>query len=405
MIPRLLATQWAAMVYVGAVSFALSVFIARQIGPYAFGEYSVVLSIGALLAIFFDGGMRNLLLRERVRASSHIAHLSDRLPATALGHAITVALVASLLVVTLFPGSVALGLATVWCFFGVVLTQYISAMLRGDGRLLLDAGWQVWHRTFSVMCIVLVIFLGFHSPWHILAAWALGTMALNLIWPLGLKCKPRFSFQPELYKVAIPFLWIDLATAVYFRSDMMMLQWLGVPQERIGQYAAAYRLVESVIFLANPVAILLFRHMRKMNEDRHTLFQYIPRAVGLAAMLGMAVAVIIALLAEPVITLTYGSRYPDAAGLLAVLGWALVFVLPNAVLTQAAIALNLERSYAWAASIAAVCNVTLNFVFISSYGPQAAAWVTIVTEAVLLAILAVALTRRLRHPPAGGCVV
>ena len=100
----------------------------------------------------------------------------------------------------------------------------------------------------------------------------------------------------------------------------------------------------------------------------------------------------------PIVTLTYGSKYPETAGLLAILAWSLAFVLPNAVLTQAALALDLEWIYVWAASIAAVFNVALNFVFISRFVPQARVWSTIVTEAVLFAILAFVITRRLNRP-------
>lgn len=399
MIAKSLAAQWVAMVYVGAVSFALSIFIARQTGPAIFGEYSVALAIGAVLGIFIDGGMRNLLLREHTRASSQLVHLSGRLPSIALGHALLAAITFSLIAIMFFGDHMAVALATVWCLFGVVLAQYASSIFRGEGRLVMDAGWQMWSRSFSAACIVLVIVLGFHSPWHILAAWAFGAIVANLIFPQGLKCHPSFVFQPGLYKVVLPLLCIDLSTAVYFRSDMMILQWLGVPQERIGQYAAAYRLIEAVIFLSSPVAILLFRHMRKINEDNQVLGLHIPRTTVFAAILGIAGAAIIALLAEPVISLAYGPKYPEAAGLLVTLAWALAFILPNAVLTQAALALNLEWKYAWAASIAAACNVVLNFIFIGRYGPQAAAWVTIVTEVVLLVILVIALTRYFKSHP------
>ncbi len=398
MILKSLAAQWIATFYVGAVSLALSIFVARQTGPAIFGEYSVALAVGAVLAIFIDGGMRNLLMREHTRASSQLEYLSGRLPSIALSHALIVAISFSLLAITLFGDHVPVALATIWCFFGVVLTQYASSILRGEGRLVLDAGWQMWSRSFSAACIVLVIVLGFHSPWHILVAWSFGAVMANLIFSRGIRFRPDFAIRPKLYKVALPLLWIDLATAIYFRSDMMILQWLGVSQERIGQYAAAYRLIEAMIFLANPVAILLFRHMRKTNEDKKELARHIPRSTALAALLGLVGAVIIAALAEPIITLTYGSTYPETAGLLAILSWSLAFVLPNAILTQAALALDLERSYALAASIAAVCNVTLNFIFIAHSGPQAAAWITVVTEAVLLVGLAVALTRNLKSP-------
>jgi O-antigen/teichoic acid export membrane protein len=404
MIIKSLWAQWAATVFVGIVSFAVSIFIARQTGSSNFGEYSVALSVGAVLAIFIDGGMRNLLMRERTRPSPHLTHLLDQLPSIALGHALIVTLAFSLIAITLFTEKMALALAIVWCFFGIVLTQYISAILRGEGRFTLDAGWQMGHRTVSAVFIVLAIILGFHSPWHILAAWALGAITANLLFPFGLKCRPSFTFRPGLYKVVLPLLWIDLATAVYFRSDMMMLQWLGVPQEQIGQYAAGYRLIEAMILLTAPVGLLLFRHIRLLNKDRRALGRYIPRATALAAILGVTGAAIIAGFAEPIVALTYGSNYTETASLLAILAWSLAFVLPNAFLTQAALALNLERPYVWAASIAAVCNVALNFVFIVRYGAQAAAWVTIVTEAVLFAILAFVMHRNLKRPIARGLV-
>ena len=181
MILKALAAQWAAIVSVGIVSFAVSIFIARQTGPSNFGEYSVALSVGAVLAIFIDGGMRKLLMRERTRPSPHLMHLSDLLPSIAFSHAFIVALASSLIAIAFFIDQIALALAMVWCFFAIVVAENISAMLRAEGRLLLDAGWQMGQRCSSAACIVLVIVLGFHSPWHILAAWALGAQLINLL--------------------------------------------------------------------------------------------------------------------------------------------------------------------------------------------------------------------------------
>ena len=412
MILRSLTAQWVATVFVGMVSFAVSIFIARQTGPTNFGEYSFALSVGAVLVIFIDGGMRKLLMRERTRPSPHLTHLLDLLPSIAFGHALMVALASSLIAITFFIDQIALALAMVWCFFAIVVAENISAMLRGEGRLELDAGWQMGQRSSSAACIVLAIVLGFHSPWHILAAWALGAQIINLLFLFGFKFRPSLifgfkfrpslKFRPTLYKAVLPLLWIDLATAVYFRSDIMMLQWLGVHQDQIGQYAAGYRLIEAVVLIANPVGILLFRHIRLLNKDRRALCRYIPRATALAAILGVTGATFIAGFAEPIVALTYGSNYTETAGLLAILAWSLAFILPNAILTRVVLALNLERPYVFAASIAAISNVTLNFVFIVRYGPQAAAWVTFVTEAVLFVILTFAVSRNLKRPYSGS---
>ena len=397
MIIKQLFSQWLATLYVGFASFAVSVFIARTVGPATFGEYSLAVATGGILAVFIDGGMRSLLTREHVRNSQHLKHLSGQLPWIAFIHALSVTTVASLLAYALLRDHLALALATIACFFGVTLVQFISAILRGEGRLLADAGWQMGQRTFSAVCIVSIILLGFDSAWHILVAWTGGSIICVLIFPYGLNGKPLFKFQMSLYRTTLPLLWISFATAIYFRSDMIMLQWLGVSQDEIGQYAAAFRLIEAVILLANPLAILLFRRMRKTHDNLEMLGRDIPRAALLGAFIGLVCVLVFYYLAGPIVSMTYGSKYPDASTVLIVLSVALVFVLPNAVFTNAALALELDRPYAWAASAAAIVNIVLNFIFIERYGLFAAAWSTIAAEAILMVVLIFALSVKLKQ--------
>jgi O-antigen/teichoic acid export membrane protein len=74
----------------------------------------------------------------------------------------------------------------------------------------------------------------------------------------------------------------------------------------------------------------------------------------------------------------------------------LVFVLANTVLTQAALALERERAYLWAACLAAITNVAMNCALLPRLGISAAAYTTVVTEAVLFIYLATALLGK-RH--------
>ncbi|WP_208934744.1 polysaccharide biosynthesis C-terminal domain-containing protein [Paracidovorax avenae] len=82
------------------------------------------------------------------------------------------------------------------------------------------------------------------------------------------------------------------------------------------------------------------------------------------------------------------------------MGWlflAFVIVLPNYVLTQAAIAMDRERCYAAGAALAAVTNLVLNFLIVPDHGVRGAAAVVIATEAVLGGVLYFGL-RRAWHP-------
>jgi len=384
---RALSAQWVATFFVGGVSLPLGIWVARQIGPAALGEYAVALAAGAILSILIDGGIRNLLMREFARASPQLGHLKGDLPAFAFGHALLVSIFVSICALLFMSDHLAIALATVACFLGVVLVQYASAILRGLGKFNTDAGFLVGQRTVSAALIVMVVLAGFQAPWHILAAWGVGSLLGVLLLLGGLRLRPAFAFPSEVYRVALPLLWIDLATVVYFRSDMLVLQWVGVAPNEIGQYAAAYRLIEAVILFAYPVALLLFRQLRCFAPDDPELAKRVVKAVLLAAVAGLIAASLLAWFASLIITFIYGERYSHSAELLAVLAWALAFALPNAVLTQAALALELDRAYLWAAILAAMCNVSVNIYYAGAYGPIASAWSTILTEATLALVL------------------
>ena len=85
---------------------------------------------------------------------------------------------------------------------------------------------------------------------------------------------------------------------------------------------------------------------------------------------------------KQIVVFTFGPEYANSAVLLPWLLGALVFILPNGVLTQAAIARNREGLYAAAAGGAAVINLGLNLALIPKFGGLGAAWATIVTGGV-----------------------
>ncbi|WP_040239487.1 lipopolysaccharide biosynthesis protein, partial [Xanthomonas citri] len=146
----------------------------------------------------------------------------------------------------------------------------------------------------------------------------------------------------------------------YRRSDVVILQHT-VPAAEVGQYAAAYRVFDGVLLLAMPVALLLFRQLRLARAQAGRARRLEDRALWLAAAAGLALAASGAWLGNWLMELLYGASYRAVAGQL--LGWlfaAFVFVLPNYVLTQAAIACDQQRWYVLGASVAAVVNIALN---------------------------------------------
>jgi O-antigen/teichoic acid export membrane protein len=393
--------QLVSSVGVGAISFALSLFIARQVGASHFGEYSTALAIGSILAITFDGGLRNLLTRERTRASEHLNKLQKDLPCMAMGHSLIAAILASAICFIAFPDQIYLGIGIIWCFWGAVITQYASAILRGDGNLKSDSLWQVKQRVLTAALISVSLLLGYFEAWQLLITWAAGAVCANLFFKEGFRFrplfKPLFSLELKIYRALLPLLWIDLATTIYFRSDLIMLRSLKVSDGDIGQYAAAYRLIEAAILVASPISIIIFRKVRLLHKERLLQASYIFRSLIFSVLFGLAGLVLIEFIASPLVEIAYGAQYTKAAAILPILGWMIVLLIPNTVLTQTALALNLEKKYALTATLAAFSNIGLNFFFIPEYGAVAAAYSSIATELVLFFGLSLAIFQKIKE--------
>ena len=83
----------------------------------------------------------------------------------------------------------------------------------------------------------------------------------------------------------------------------------------------------------------------------------------------------------------FGQEYLHAGQLLPILLFALLFILPNYILTQSTIALNKELFFAKIVLFVAFLNILLNLLVIPIYGAQGAAWTTIFSEGVLFLCL------------------
>jgi O-antigen/teichoic acid export membrane protein len=261
-------------------------------------------------------------------------------------------------------------------------------MFRAEGRWGSDALWQVGHRTFSAVFIVAGIFVfGFNSSWQVLALWGTPLILLSLLFLYLRNIRPEFGVKLIVYRIAMPLALIDLATTIYFRSDVLVLNYFDIPKQDIGNYVAAYRFFEAVIMAITPVSLLFFRRVRLFDPGAVNKFKKIALSVMVAVGVGLCIAVATHYFSESIVSFTYGDGYEHSAGFLAVLGWSLVFVLPNALLTQALLALELDRIYLISAVIAAVANVLLNFWLVPVLGVEAVPYTTLVTEAILFVCL------------------
>jgi O-antigen/teichoic acid export membrane protein len=389
-----LAGQWAATLYSAVLSTLLSFALGRFLGPDAFGVYSYILTMASLFAIFQDGGFSTLIFREAAHPSGNLI-LKAPIARLALGHT-TLVTAAGLILVWLFPLENKTALCLALAYYALFSAgNFLSADLKGHGLFEREAKWRILVRTLTVSAVALALAAPFTSPALLFTGWVVGIgIALALPMATGIRLQPSFKLTKDIYSSCGAFLLISAATTIYFKSDIILLTQLTGDSGEVGQYAAAYRLIEAAVMFCTPLTQLFFRKLR-MSMHQPDVFRRAFRTQ-LAVMCALAAfgTALAMWLGPMVIRLAFGDKFAPAENLCLWLLPSLLFILPNGILTQALIAVGRESFYARVTIATAIANILLNLALIPWLGAKGSALATVVTEALLAAGLGLGYLRK-----------
>jgi len=378
--------------YTAAVSMGLTFVLGRLLGPMGFGTYSYILTLASLFFILQDGGFKTLIVREKTLPTSNLAGHGEHLFALACTHTL-ITTAAGICIFFVLPLPYRAGISAAFvCFCFQALANFISSELRADGLFPREALWQITLRTASAVGILFALFFICHDPWVIFAGWGFGLLSVLLLSPIPIPL-PRFKgFGCKgIWRTCLAFMAIDAATTIYYRCDILLLQHLLQDAAEVGYYAAAYRFLDAIVLLSAPVGVICFRKLRLVWKDKRLFYSLVIKMT--LIMVGAAAFVLMfgIIFGKEVVLFTFGKDYTETIRILPLLLGALFFILPNTILTQAAIAQNREGLYAVAAGMGALFNIGLNCFLIPEFGGVGAAWATIATEGLLMGILLLSL--------------
>ncbi len=387
--------QIASVAYGGAVTFVVLVFVARKLGPASLGIYLYLHAAAALFAILQDGGFQIIVFREEVSPSGGPGLSTGRLLSGYFGYlSLVTALGAGLVLVLPIPhrGGYLLALGY---FFLLCLTNQVSSILKGRGAFLRDARWRIGVQTANAIPVLVITFWTDATPETIFLGGIIGQL-LALASKTGRSTLAPMTWglpSAVLRKSSLSFILISVASALYFKSGILLLRHLQPDLGLVGQYGAAFRVLEGLSLFVAPVAHIGFRSLRLAAPDRLLFLSRLRKILAAAAGIALVIVVAGSFLASPVISLAFGAKFLPAARLLPILLPALLFLLPNAFLAQGLIALNGEGYYAIIAVLCAFFSVGANFLLIPRLGAAGAAWTTVATECLLTLLLGIRLRR------------
>lgn len=395
---RILAnTGFRAIADIGSkvASIALYVVMARKLGDAAFGVFTFGFAFVTLVTTFANMGQPAILTREVARDHSRLHDYFANTLALQLALGVPALLLAFGLHTALGFDSGArsvvllLGLAVV----AEALMTTCFATFQAFERLVYIPIVLIAQRwvTAGVGIAALALGAGVETVSAIYLAGALGALALALYYLFTRIVRPRLEVRLKrwwpLMRVALPVGIAGVFATILFRVDVALLGWFE-DDSVVGDYGAAYRLLESTLFISWSIGTAVYPVFSRLSRTSETTIgEVFEGALKLGVALTLPLAVGAAVLADPLIELLYGSEFEDAAVPLALLAPTILLYPPTYIAAYVLISQDRQSTLAWVYGIVAVVNIGLNLVLIPAYSLDGAAFATSFTQLLCAAIM------------------
>lgn len=402
-----------------AIDLAFAALMARILGPVGNGRYATAVAIYGWFDIIANFGLDMYMMREVARDRARARQVFVNTTMLRLLLLVAVAPVLGgflagrqavgnplapetvwavvLLYAGLLPGSVAYGLAAL--FRGCEKHEYPAAI---------QTVTTVVKVTLGVLALVggmgIVGLAGVAIVTNAATLAILALLARRLIWPGLPAARGRldWSLQRAMLVESWPLMTSLLLQVLFPSVNVLLLQSLQGDRV-VGWYDAARKWVDALNIIPSFFTLAVFPVMsHQAAQDRSGLQRSYRLSVKLLTIVALPAAVLVTLLATPLVGLLSGREFlPYGAVVLRLLIWSILFGWINSLTNYVLIALNRQRYVLLASGARVIFTVVANLLFVRTFSYVASAWVIVGGE-LLLAVLFSADLRRHLGPVGWG---
>lgn len=367
---------------------ALYLFIARKAGATEFGVYVFAMSFAGIAVTLGQFGQEIVLTRHVARdkrtldtyySSVMLSRVLLSVPPLLL--ALTISSLAGMsahtrLVVLLIG----------FGFIGDYTLQVSFAVFQAYERVGLMPVVLITQRWVTTATAIAALYLGYGivavAGIYCVGALAAAVFAARLLYHNV--AQPKFHFDVggalRVTREAVPIGLGTVAIVLLARIDTSMLA-IFKPSAVVGQYGAAYRLLETTAFVTASVNTAILPTMARLSPTSTppvgAIYQ---RGLKLVLAITIPLAIGTAILAGPIIALLYGPEYHDATTALILLAPTIMLIPVSSLSGQLLYSQNIRRIVAITYAVVFVENVAVNIVMIPLFSLNGAAAGTTISE-------------------------
>ena len=377
------------------IDFAFAMLRLRILAPVGEGSYAFVIAIYGFFEVVVRFGLGTLLTRDVAQNKEDAGrYLANVLSLRVLLWLISLPVL--LLVAGIYAASgnlsvqeaQALALFAAALLFASVADSFSSVFMAYE-KMEYPAGIATAIATAKVALGALVLLPPISAGFVGLAAVSLAMNIVQSIWlwivlrrqiPFHLGAIDR-ALQKAMLIASYPLMLNHLLASIFWRIDLWLLKPM-VGAASVGIYSAGVKYLDGFNVIPSYFTLAIFPLMSRYAKDSHeSLVRAYQLAIRLLVMVALPIAILVTVLATPLIRILGGAAFlPDSALALTLLIWSIPMGFVNSVTQYVLIAVGQQRFLTRAFVIGVSFNVVANLIMIPRFGFAGAAVATILSE-------------------------
>lgn len=374
--------------------------LTRSLGTAGYGQYATIFAVLGFVGTLVDLGMY-LVITRRIGAGEDPSRVVSAVLGLRLVSFVGIVIVVALADLVLpydsiVKAGILLGTISV---LGITLNQALGGLFQAKQRMDQFVVGDVLGRAVTLGLLIWFLAVGWGllgAVWAVIFGYA-GNLAVTY-WFAKRYAKIRFSFErglwEEIIREAIPVGILIIFGIIYLRIDLVIISLFRSASD-VGIYGVAEKVAEilataPLIIMAAMLPMLsravAYGDTAKLRVAAHQIFQAM-------VLLGLGLAVGLAFVSNEAARLIGGADFAASGLPLAIVGVAAGLGFFTAFFSHLMIAYGKQRQLAFATGAVALLNIILNLLLVPRLGYLASAWITVLSEAMIV-IWYAAVTRR-----------
>lgn len=369
-----------------AVSFIMSIFIARSFGPSKFGQINYVLALISILQVFVIFGSDSIILKDLGLNLCPEGIIIKTVEMLRTGFAFITYVIGFLIFYFFLDRS----LVNLYIILGLELFCYIFHVYKNWFQIKSLNKYVVLasQASFIFITIAKIIFLFFFESLWIYACFLLLSLIIEdfVLIKCFRKCKNKankgfdFLYAKQLLKASIPLLLNGFAIVIYMQVDKIMIGKMLTSTE-VGVYSVAVTISEIAYFFPMVIRNAFYPKVVESKKNEQDYTKVIEKIGQFNVLICLLWALLCTFVMPFLISRIYGDKYAAAGRIVQIHSWAGLFVGIGIASSDYVILEGKQKFLLNATSSAAILNVLLNYVLIKSMGMNGAAFATLLSQA------------------------